>query len=372
MYGHVRIGKEGMDIKMTKEELTELNIGENLDALMNLDPRGYGVCRILYAGSRAYAGEPLAMKAAKQLVHTVKAGDFVYIITGFVLRPHKVPEMDGIVSSMLLARALVQAFDAKPVIICPEQNRRAVTKMAPVVGLHCYEDLEMVKDLPVSMGVISFTTDKAKAEEQAEKIMAERMPSTVISIEAPGANAKGEYHNSLGLNVTELEAKTDILFQKLKEKGVLNIAIGDLGNETGMGAIAEHIKKYIPFTEEHQCQCECQGGILAATSADYIITATVSDWGCYAMMAALAYLKNDLDIFHKGEMEREVMRVATRNGMIDMTGSLIPGIDGFNTQMNVNIVELMRQCVGYARKYEGKSDHWFEAVLDKKFFDKEV
>ena len=32
---------------MTKEELTLLNIGDDLDTLMNLDPRGYGVCRIL-------------------------------------------------------------------------------------------------------------------------------------------------------------------------------------------------------------------------------------------------------------------------------------------------------------------------------------
>ena len=43
---------------MTNEELTIYNMGENLDTLMNLDPRGYGVCRILYASSRAYTGEP--------------------------------------------------------------------------------------------------------------------------------------------------------------------------------------------------------------------------------------------------------------------------------------------------------------------------
>ena len=32
---------------MNKTELTKLNVGYNLDWLMNLDPRGYGVCRIL-------------------------------------------------------------------------------------------------------------------------------------------------------------------------------------------------------------------------------------------------------------------------------------------------------------------------------------
>lgn len=53
------------------------------------------------------------MHAAQTLVDAVKPGDLVYILTGFVLLPHKVPEMDGMVSSMLLARALVLAFDAK-------------------------------------------------------------------------------------------------------------------------------------------------------------------------------------------------------------------------------------------------------------------
>ena len=36
---------------MTRDELEKRNVGENLDALMTLDPRGYGVCRILYAGA---------------------------------------------------------------------------------------------------------------------------------------------------------------------------------------------------------------------------------------------------------------------------------------------------------------------------------
>lgn len=60
---------------------------------MCLDPRGYGVCRILYAGSRAYTGEPTAMHAAEALCKAIHPGDPVYILVGFVLLPHKVPEM---------------------------------------------------------------------------------------------------------------------------------------------------------------------------------------------------------------------------------------------------------------------------------------
>lgn len=71
---------------MTRDELEKRNIGENLDALMNLDPRGYGVCRILYAGSRAYTGEPLTMHAAQIAVRCGKrerSGVHYYRIRSF-------------------------------------------------------------------------------------------------------------------------------------------------------------------------------------------------------------------------------------------------------------------------------------------------
>lgn len=354
---------------MNREELERRNVGENLDMLMNLDPRGYGVCRILYAGSRALTGEPLTMGAAAALCDRVKEGDAVFILTGFVLLPHKVPEMDGMVSSMLLARALVMAFGAKPVIICPQDNVEAVKKCASVVGLHVYEDLETVMELPLSMGVTAFTKDELEAPVQASELIEQVHPSAVISIEAPGANGCGHYHNAVGKDVTELEAKTDILWNMLRQRHVLNVAIGDLGNEIGMGAIAEHIRRYVPFTDWGECQCGCGGGILAASTTDHIITATCSDWGCYGMMAALAYLKRDMEILHREDMEEEVMRMASRSGMIDMTGSLLPGIDGFNIRMNTGIVSLMRQCTAYAVRYSHNSEHWFGPVLAKGFFE---
>lgn len=355
---------------MERAELEKRNVGENLDALMNLDPRGYGVCRILYEGSREAMKEPLAMGAAEMLCERIKEQDVIFILTGFVLLPHRKPEMDGMVSSILLARSLVLAFGAKPVIVCPEDCVDAVKKCAGVVGLHIYEDLKTVKDLPYSMGVHAFTKNSQRAKMEAEWLIKETLPAAVISVEAPGSNSLGVYHNAVGKDVSELEAKSDILWDLLREKGVLNIAIGDLGNEIGMGAIAGHIKKYVPFTGPGECECGCKGGILAASGADHIITATCSDWGCYGLMAALAYLKRDMEILHREEMEAEVMRVASRSGLIDMTGSLLPGIDGFNTRMNTGIVSLMRQCTAYAVRYSRNSDHWFGPVIKKGFFTK--
>lgn len=175
---------------MKRDDLEKRNIGENLDALMVLDPRGYGVCRILYAGSRAVTGEPLTMHAAEALCRSVGEGDLVYILMGFVLLPHKVPEMDGMVSSMLLARALVLAFGAKPVIVCPQDCVEAVKRCANVVGLHIYEDIATVRELPLSMGVIAFTKDAGQAPAQAEAMIAAGLPAAVISL--PQLGERGE------------------------------------------------------------------------------------------------------------------------------------------------------------------------------------
>ena len=113
--------------------------------------------------------------------------------------------------------------------------------------------------------------------------------------------------------MTALQARSDVLWEKLRADGVPNIAIGDLGNEIGMGTI--HTQKICAYTGG-ECQCGCGGGILSATRTDNIITATCSDWGCYGLMAALAYLKKDMEILHHEDMESEVMRVAARNGLL--------------------------------------------------------
>ena len=189
---------------MTQKELTLLNLGDSLDNISNIDPRGYGVCHILYPASREYTGGPLCMNAAGKLCDTLKQDDLVYIMTGFVLPPFGSAETDGVISSVLLARSLVIAFGAKPVIVCQEENVPAVKAMAAVVGLHLYESIDELKKYPISMAVVPFTKDKSKAESCADEIISHGKPAAVISIEAPGENKIGKYHNATGLDVTDL------------------------------------------------------------------------------------------------------------------------------------------------------------------------
>lgn len=337
---------------MTRQEITLLNLGSSLDDLANLDPKGYGVCKLLYKSAREYTGKPLCLNSAEVLCKTIQKGDTVFILTGFVLYPYNKAETDGAISSVLLASALKKAFGVKTVIVCPEEAVNSVKKLSELTEA----DAE----------IVVFTKDTEKAEELSEKILSRGYPKAVISIECSGSNKHGVYHNAGGIDVTSLEAKTDILFEKLCKAGVPNIAIGDLGNEIGMGTISGCIENYIPS----DCRCCGKGGITAKTKADNIITATVSDWGCYALICMLSYLTDKPEIMHDSSFQQKMMITAAENGLIDMTGEHIPAIDGFAVKITGLIVDLMRETMLNTFDCRDKFHRQFEIISDKKSFDK--
>lgn len=352
---------------MTNRELTIWNLGENLDKLMNLDPRGYGVCNILYAGARQYTGLPLSVNAAQKFIDTIHNGDLVYIITGFVLIPHNKAETDGMISSMTLADFLIRAFGVRVCFITPEECATAVKSACKYFGIHecSFEDLTTKKG---NFSHIIFTKNFDEAKKSADYMTAKALPKAVISIEAPGRNEAGVYHNAVGRDITDVEAKTDILFEKLLEKGVFNIAIGDLGNECGMGAIKDHIKKYIPYADKKECSCGCGSGLLSKTAADNIITATVSDWGTNALMAAMAFIADKKEYFNTAKQQLELMELCASSGLIDMYGEHIPRIDGIGVEILCPIIELMNQLIRFPATVEEKTTAWFDKTIEKGFF----
>lgn len=351
---------------MNREELTILNIGEDLDSLMNLDPRGYGVCRILYEGSRKYTGEPTSIHGAKGLVKNITRGEKVFILTGFILLPWKEAETDGIISSTMLARFLIKAFGAKPVMIVPEECTKAIYAMSRVLGFAVTTDIDNIGENEVC--VVEFTKDESKADAQADEILSHGMPCAIISNEAPGGNKNRYYHNAVGVNTTEVEPKYDVLFKKCQKLGVYNLSIGDLGNEIGMASIEEHIRKYIPYAEEGGCKAGTGYGILSDTSAQDIITATCSDWGCNALMAGTAFLLGDTSLFHTQEEQASAMDAAASAGMLDMYGEARPFIDGVGKNINLPMVSLMKAIIEYPASVIEKTDAWFSNTLKKGFF----
>ena len=101
----------------------------------------------------------------------------------------------------------------------------------------------------------------------------------VISIERCGPAADGHPRNMRGADIAAYAAPLDRVFSAGPWR---TIAIGDGGNEIGMGRVPRSlIAGHVPLGESIGC----------VVPADFLITAGVSHWGAYALMAALAMLR---------------------------------------------------------------------------------
>jgi hypothetical protein len=101
----------------------------------------------------------------------------------------------------------------------------------------------------------------------------------VIAIERCGPAADGRPRNMRGTDISSHAAPLDRLFGAGPWR---TIAIGDGGNEIGMGRVPRPlIAEHVPLGEMIGC----------VVPADFLITAGVSHWGAYAVLAALTILR---------------------------------------------------------------------------------
>jgi D-glutamate cyclase len=102
-----------------------------------------------------------------------------------------------------------------------------------------------------------------------------------ISIERCGRSVDGAPRNMRGEDIGSYTAPLDDLFSAGPWE---TIAVGDGGNEIGMGAISRSlIARHIAHGETIAC----------VTPAKHLIVAGVSNWGAYALIGALAALRED-------------------------------------------------------------------------------
>jgi len=102
-----------------------------------------------------------------------------------------------------------------------------------------------------------------------------------VSIERCGRSADGAPRNMKGLDISAYTAPLDELFTAGPWE---TIAIGDGGNEIGMGSLSrELIAQHVDHGETIAC----------ITPARHLIVAGVSNWGAYGLLGALAALRPD-------------------------------------------------------------------------------
>lgn len=323
-------------------------IAEAADHLMTAPVSNWSILkgiplRELYLAAREHAAGPLTLAASRLLLDRVRPGDCVLFLSGFVIRDYQRPETDGPVGAAVLARALSVGMGAVPVGVCEPASAAVFEACLACAGL--------VPGPPADLrvgrhrcAVMPFPLDPAEAEARAEELLDALRPAAVVAVERPAANRRGRYHAGGGFDISAFTAKTDALFTRARAQGIATVGIGDLGNELGMGVVAEQVRKSVANGD--RCECPCGGGIAAELPADVAVIANISNWGAHAVAACLAAAFRNEGAFHSGEEERRLIEASVRAGAVDpVGGQLRPYVDGTDAATNAAFVDLLRHLV---------------------------
>ena len=141
-----------------------------------------------------------------------------------------------------------------------------------------------------------------------------------LSIERCGVSADGAPRNMRGEDIGAHTASLDGLFAAGPWD---TIAIGDGGNEIGMGAVPRAV---VASHVEHGETIHC------VTPAHYLIVAGVSHWGAYALLGALAAIRADWRVpllaCLDPALDRKILEATLRDG---------PAVDGVSRRQTPTI-----------------------------------
>lgn len=335
--------------------------GDAVDRLLTVDVSARGIIGVLYREARKLNRErPLTLSAAQLFYERLSGGSqrTAIIATGLPIRgwfDHTLAETDGPVGAATLARALVVACGALPVIVCEETMVPLLEACCRAAGLVCTSmqnirraasSPDAVKGRFIPMVVVmGFPTDDKAAATRAREMLQDLEPALLISSERQGANAKGVYHYGLGeANISSAMAKVERLFEEAQRRNIPTIGVGDGGNELGMGSIKETVQAHVPYGKT--CRCPCADGMAPDLKVDLLVAATVSDWGMWGIEACLAALSGKASVLHSAETLELVLNAAVASGAIDgVTAYVNRDIDGVSFDAQLALLRVLHEIV---------------------------
>lgn len=269
---------------------------ENVDRLSQVEMRTQGlptgIVGQLYAIARG-DGPPLAMRAAEALRDpSVRR---VACVTGIAGGPLPVGEVDGPIGAAALAIAMNTLGRAADIVV--------PGPMVPVAeAVRCA--------MGGDFGVVADIHATADAYDGA------------VTVEKLGRNRHGVYHSIFGAVIEDQQPLGDELIEALRAAGKPTIGIGDGGNEIGFGAMYDDAVRLVPRGGD--CGCPCGGGIVTATATGIVYPAVVSNFGAYAIVAALGILEERPLLLVSPERVAAGVEAAVTNGCLD-GGTFEPG-----------------------------------------------
>ncbi|RVU31502.1 MULTISPECIES: DUF4392 domain-containing protein [Neptunomonas] len=218
-------------------------------------------------------------------------------------------ETDGPVGAIALYNAL-EKLGATPVLVCGPPVSQALAKDFRVHEIRVGEHQERALE--------------------AFQALYRYHPDAIVSIERPGQAADGGYYNMRGESISPRTACFDTFVNHAK---CPTIAIGDGGNEIGMGNISEALKDL--------------DIVSSATQVDELLIADVSNWGAYGILAYLS-IWNECDLLADVK-PLEILEYLSNLGSVDGVTRLNELTeDGLDPKEGEAVLLELRQLIGMA------------------------
>ena len=334
-----------------------------VDHLMTVDVPGRGFVAEAYRLARARTTRPLIEEAGERLLDAMATQEtpVVFIVTGATSQriglPDHIGELDGPPGTIALARTLAFAMKAVPVLLTDPGQGGMLSAAASSLGLYTLPVDQVRRQAEgtthaASVAVLEIPDQDEPARAQAQQLLASLRPVAAIAIEKAGKNERGVFHNSQKVDTSPGKARADELFKACRASGILTIGIGDGGNEIGMGTIRADLVKAFPHMGT--CICPCGGSILAGQETDCLITATVSNWGAYALAAYLALASGQPYAAHSPAREKRLLDGAARAGYMHLDGLHVPAADGLPSEVHESFVRLLATMVHWPPLAHGR------------------
>lgn len=160
----------------------------------------------------------------------------------------------------------------------------------------------------------------------------------LVSTERPGRAADGRYYNMAGRDITAHTAPIDELFLQAPARGLATIAIGDGGNETGMGNVIARVRSDVPHGATIGCVVGC----------DHLIVAGVSNWGAWGLVAALSVLAGRNLLPDAAQAEQDLRDIVAAGACDGQTFRNEPTVDSQPLADNLALLEELRALTGLA------------------------
>ncbi len=280
------------------------------------------VCRDVGRGTQALvdATRGALAAAATSLAKATSVG----LITGFFVPRGEVAaaETDGPVGTALLASGLAACGVPARIAVdspCTDVVRAAVAAAGGGVEVD-------------EVGVV----DRAGIDRVVEA-WKQAGVSHAVAIERCGISADGRPRNMRGVDISPWTAPLDDLFAG---GPWAKIAVGDGGNEIGMGKLpAGLIARHVPKGAE----------IASVTPCDHLIVAGVSNWGAYGLMAGLALAhpawSPTLTKFLTAERDHSVTQamVAEAGAVDGVTARREATVDGLGPEVHGALIDGLRR-----------------------------